>query len=418
MRHPMVVLLFVILFPNQLLAQGESAVPFLLIHPSPDANGRGNVGAVVVSDNPIATLANPGQLGFFSLDGYFAASTYAPKVQWLPSFRRDGLTYNVWAVSSGFNLSDAFSLPFPVGVGIGYSRIDLDLGVFARFNPGGGFIGSYRSYEKSDQLSIGAGVDYIVKLGIGFSFKRIRSTLGPLAGTTTLLEAKPTATDFGLLGHIPVFQIVEEMTDEPVTISSDFRPLLNITFGYAKRNMSDNLVVYIDEQSPDPLPRCVTVGLGVELGLATNVHGRSVKAFTILLAREAEDLLVFRTSGGGSGYQSGLGDIAFYRNVILGKVRDEDRASVHSGLEIGLGEFVYVRAGSFSESPNFGNRNYTTIGFGIRTGGLFKFIPATEGSFVDFMAKHVDLVFDYAEYTAGHYPLDGTKFHAVSIVIR
>jgi hypothetical protein len=50
---------------HQSYSQGESGVPFLLIHPSPEANGRGNTAVAFLSDNPIATLANPAQLGIF-----------------------------------------------------------------------------------------------------------------------------------------------------------------------------------------------------------------------------------------------------------------------------------------------------------------------------------------------------------------
>lgn len=59
-------------------------MPFLVIHPSPEASGWGNVATAVVSDNRIATIANAGQLGMFSLDGMLAASTYSPKTKWLP----------------------------------------------------------------------------------------------------------------------------------------------------------------------------------------------------------------------------------------------------------------------------------------------------------------------------------------------
>src|SRR5512141_1526261 len=122
---PFVLLSIVALSSSSLHAQGESAVPFLLIHPSPEANGWGNVGTAVVSDNPIATISNPAQLGLFSLDNYFSFSSYTPKTVWLPNFGSTDLTYNAWATNAGYNLRNALDLPFPVGIGFGYSRIDL-----------------------------------------------------------------------------------------------------------------------------------------------------------------------------------------------------------------------------------------------------------------------------------------------------
>lgn len=170
-------LFFVILSPNQLTAQGESAVPFLLIHPSPNANGWGNVGTAVVSDNPISVIANPAQLGMFSLDKYFSASTYAPKTQWLPEFGLSDLTYSVWAISGGYNLSNELPLPFPVSIGAGYSRINLNLGEFIRTNESGQEIGRFSAFETSEQFSVGVGLDVYAKLSIGWNFKKIVSSL-------------------------------------------------------------------------------------------------------------------------------------------------------------------------------------------------------------------------------------------------
>lgn len=68
-RLTLFALVFTIAHPRVALPQGEAALPFLLIHSSPEGNGWGNVAVAVVSENPINTITNPAQLGWFSLRG-------------------------------------------------------------------------------------------------------------------------------------------------------------------------------------------------------------------------------------------------------------------------------------------------------------------------------------------------------------
>ena len=174
-------------------AQGETALPFLLISPAPDANGWGGISTAAVSDNAIAMAASPGQLGMFTLREHFSASTYTNKTGWLPVFQKPDLTYNAWALAAGYNLSDVLPLPFPISIGLGYSRIDLDLGTFIITGSGGPEpIGMYHAYEQSKNTTVGVGIEYILRLGVGWTVKDVHSVLGPLGGpdSTGSLEAQ------------------------------------------------------------------------------------------------------------------------------------------------------------------------------------------------------------------------------------
>jgi hypothetical protein len=407
---------------HQSHSQGETAVPFLLIYPSPDANGWGNVGTAVISDNPISTIANPAQLGIFSLSHYFSASSYAPKTNWLPVFGLSDLTYSVWAVQGGYDISKELSLPFPISVGAAYSRIDLNLGEFERRDANNTYLGTFESHEYSENISVAIGVDYFVKAGIGWNFKSIRSVLASVGPQVDGGEAKASATDFGLMIQAPLFDILKKAGTEQINLSTDIEPLFNLTFGYASSNLGNARVVYVDASRTDPLPRNVTIGLNAEIGITMNVNERPWKMFAFTLAREAEDLLVVRKPGGSFEFQSGLGDISFFDNVILGKVNS--RENVHKGWQLNFGDFIFVRGGSFSESPSFGNRNYVTSGFGIRISGLFKTMQVVspesmENTTFAFIAKHFDFGYDHARYDAenGH-PLGRTTFNALTLVIR
>ena len=167
--------------PIETLAQGESGVPFLLISPDPAANGWGEISTAVVSDNPMATIFNPGQLGLFSLDSYFSAGTYVPKTQWLPGFHQSDLTYDVTAVNAGVNLARQFDLDLPISLGIGYSRVYLDLGTFIRTSTSGPQpLATFNAHEKAEAFSVAVGIDYFVRLGVGMSFNNIVSVLSPI----------------------------------------------------------------------------------------------------------------------------------------------------------------------------------------------------------------------------------------------
>ena len=176
------ILLLSLIFSIQktILAQDESAFPFLLISPNPSGNGWGGVSTGVVSDNPTATISNPAQLGFFSLDNYFSASTFVPKTQWLPRFHQSDLTYNVSAINLGVNLSNVFALQLPVSFGMGYSRVYLNLGTFIRTTPS---VETYEAWEKSESFSLGIGVDYVVRIGVGLNIKSIVSRIALLRHT-------------------------------------------------------------------------------------------------------------------------------------------------------------------------------------------------------------------------------------------
>lgn len=405
-------------------AQGESAVPFLMIAPDPGANGWGGVSTAVASENPIATFVNPGQLGLFSLSNYFAASTYAPKTRWLPTFGNPDLTYSVSAVNTGVNLARAFDLKLPISIGMGYSRVFLSLGTFMTTSPSGPeAIARHESWERSECFSLGVGVDYFVRLGVGVNFEKIASNLSSI-GTEQEMgtgRADASATDIGVLLEAPIMDIVAAVKGEPVTLGLGLSPLVNVSAGYAHQNQGRS-VSYVAAAMSDPLPRKAVLGISTELGLVMDANNRPWKVIAFTLAREAEDLLIVRKSDGTFEYQSGLGDLSFSKHVLQGKLDDNERPELHKGWQLEIGEAISIRGGSFRESPNFGARNYSTVGYGIRLGGILRLLTAIDADIpsdatVSFLVTHLDLAYDHAEYvTTG--PLSSTTFNGVSIVIR
>jgi hypothetical protein len=166
-------LAFVLLNTAKSHAQVETAVPFLIIPNSPEGNGMGGIAASLISDNAISTISNPAQLGIFSLNDFFNASTYTPKTPWA-----NGISLDATALNAGINLKKYLDLPTPISFGVGYSRVYFDLGNVNYTSPDNPqTIAAEHEYEKSDNLSFGIGIDYKVKLGLGYSSKWINSKL-------------------------------------------------------------------------------------------------------------------------------------------------------------------------------------------------------------------------------------------------
>ncbi len=403
----------ILAFPGILRAQS-----FLLISPAPDGNGWGNISTAVPSDNPIAVAVNPGQLGFFSLSSIFAASSYTPKTDWLPSFQGD-VTYNAWGLSAGYNVGKLLALPFSLSAGIGYSRIDLDLGTFVRTGSGGPDpIGTFHAFENTMNVSVGIGVEYFVRLGLGWNFKDVYSTLGVIYGDPAISsEANFSTSDFGVILQAPFGSLITCWSDSS---SSGIQPLIDLTLGYSIANRGDESVMYPGSSEQNPLPRFGIGGMSLEIGITKEVLGTRWKILTFTIAREADDLLVTYYPDGTFEYQDGLGDISFLTNVIGGKA-DADGVNSRKGWQLNLAEFVMVRHGSYSELPEQGNRNYSTSGYSLHLAGLVKLVEAlapgsTSGGITSFVRDHIDIAFDHAYYSGG--TLDGTSFDALTLAFR
>ena len=141
--------------PAPTWAQGETAVPFMRITTSPEGNGMGGIRASQPTTDAFAPLANPGQLGLFTLTNLFTAGVYAPRTNWLPQFNLQGLTYGATAFNAGYNFREMLSLPFDLSAGIGYSRVSLDLGTFTVTSSEGPWvIDKFEAEEHYDCYSI------------------------------------------------------------------------------------------------------------------------------------------------------------------------------------------------------------------------------------------------------------------------
>jgi hypothetical protein len=266
--------------------------------------------------------------------------------------------------------------------------------------------------------SVGIGLEYVARLGIGMNFKKITSTM-PYVGpgdTFRELSVTPGATDFGILLEIPIAEIVSRVSPSRLTISNGIEPFLNFTAAYVKTNVGDG-VTYSDYLQSDPLPRTAVVGVSVAAGLSAKVGNANWKVLSLALVHQAEDVLVVRHLDGTYEYKGGIGDLSIGENLIAGRVTGN--VLIRKGWEIGAGEFLSLRGGSVE---GFGY-DYSTSGYSICLGGLVRLLefasPDIAGNpWAAFVGDHIDIQYHSASYGSTDSPLQGTRFQELNLVLR
>lgn len=324
-------------------AQGESAVPFLLIAPNSRASGMGESGTGAV-DDASAIYWNPAALAF--LKGQEISITHA---NWLPQFNLPDLFYD--------HLNYRMDID-AIGGTIGASVTYLSLGEFAVTNSSGPtVIDKFRSFEYA--VTAGYATKAYDDLGIGVNVRFIHSALSPIGteseqgngiastvGFDLALMYRPQTLDIPLLGDIGQ----------------------RFSLGVNLSNLGPK-VTYVDADQADPLPTNLRVGLGYKV-LDDEYNDLQLAVdFSRLLVRRRDD---------------GTSD-PFYKALITswGDGTGLQKVIVSGGAEYWYGSprLIALRIGYFYENPNFGNRKFLTFGAGIRYdlyGFDFSYISASD----------------------------------------
>jgi len=318
---------------NNFFAQGEAAVPFLLLAPDSRAGGIGESGTGL-ADNSAAIFWNPAGIAF--LTGSEVSITHS---NWLPQFNLDlfydYLTYRQYIES----------LDGSVTASITY----MNFGEFVRTSSQSPDpIGTFRSFDAA--LTLGYATKLSNDWGMGFNFRVIHSRLSD----------QPTEHEQGS----------GVATSVSFDIGAMWRPeILNIPFigdmgnrfsiGANLSNLGPK-ITYIDQAQSDPIPT------NFRLGFATRIFEDEYNSLTYTL--DFSKLLVSRVD-------SGKTKDEFYKAIFTAwadqSFGEELRDIVTSmGLEYWYGkpdEFMFaLRTGFFYEDPSYGNRKFITLGAGIR----------------------------------------------------
>lgn len=378
---------------NKTFSQGEAAVPFLLLQPSPSLAAMGQTGTALPTEDPFGFLWNPAQLGYTSQNNNFSFIFYPSKLDWLPELNADW-EVKALAFNLGYNLRDL--IDFPLSVGFGYSNVEFNYGTFNFANP------EPTTFESKDYYhaySIGFGIDYYAQLNAGFTFKSVTSMLsdnppGEVEGVGT---SEPNVVDFGLLINIPVFKLIDE--DMAIELEGDMqlKPDFNFSVGFSKSNIGDE-VYYIDPAQADPLPRIDRLGYGFTAGFDLLGDNFQMKVLNFALTVEADDILISRDSTGWD-YQSTLSDLQFVKNLI--NVEGTKDIVSHIGLKIDLFETVSLSTGHFSGRGFMDVRE--TSGYELKAKGIFKLWALwAKDPFTDFLRDHIDIRYYNTNFFDNH----------------
>ena len=318
---------------------GITAVPFLQIEPDSRATGMGNTG-VAIADNASAVFWNPAGLAFQNQNQ--VSLTHA---NWLPAFNAD-LFYDY--------LVGTYHID---GIGtIGGHITFLNLGEQTRTDETGVELGRFNSFEISSGLSYGFQISDNFAVGTGVRF--IYSSLAD--GRVSGQEINPGASvgvDLSALYKSNTFDVANRQASFNAGIN-----LSNIGPG----------IQYTDNAQKDPLPTVLRAGWAYKM----NIDGNGVN--TLTLSNDISKVMARTERVGGEGSQEfesmGVFEALFNSwgsyerfngtetvNVSLGQ-----QLMYGFGLEYWYDELFALRSGYYYEHPENGNREFITLGAGLR----------------------------------------------------
>ncbi|HMU43822.1 MAG TPA: PorV/PorQ family protein [Ignavibacteriaceae bacterium] len=320
------------MFGKVTYAQGEAAVPFLLLAPDSRAGGLGESGTGL-ADNSAAIFWNPAGIAF--LTGTELSITHS---NWLPQFNLD-LFYDYLTYRQYFEELDG-----SVTASITY----MNFGEFVRTGPDSPDpIGTFRSFDAA--LTLGYATKIDPDWGLGFNFRLIHSRLSDAPTAEEQGSGVATSVSFDVAAMWRPVRFVLPFIDEDIGGK--------LSIGVNLSNLGPK-IYYIDRAQADPIPT------NFRLGFAYKILDDEYNSMIYTL--DFSKLLVSR---------DGATSKEFYQAIFTAWADDsfseELRDIVTSmGLEYWYGspgDFLFaLRSGFFYEDPSYGNRKFLTFGAGIR----------------------------------------------------
>ena len=320
--------------PQAARAQGESAVPFLLIAPNARADAMGESGTGL-GDDAAANFWNPAGLAFQV--GQEVSLTHSA---WLPQFQQSDLFYDYLAYRNYID---------DIGGTFGASITYLSLGEFTETSSDGPEpIGTFRAFEMA--ATVGYATRVTDDFGVGLNLRYIHSSLAPfdVQGQDRKGVASTVSFDIATMWR-------------PSNLG-DIGNMFNV--GLNLSNLGPKLT-YIDADQADPLPTQLRLGIGVDV-LKSQYNNLT---YNIDFAR----VLIRRYPAPTDSNGVVIGDppppddlpkslISAWEDGGLKKV------TIGTGIEYWYGDpkLIGLRFGYFYENPDYGNRKFLTFGAGVR----------------------------------------------------
>lgn len=315
---------------------GITSVPFLQIEPDSRAAGMGNTG-VAIADNASAVFWNPAGLAFQR--GNQVSITHS---EWLPQFNAD-LFYDY--LVGKYYMKDIGTF----GAHITY----LNLGEQQRTSADGQDLGRFNSYELAAGVSYGFNINKNWSLGSGVRF--IYSSLADgQVGGQKVNPGSSIGVDVAAMYKSDQFTFFQR--------DASWNAGLNIS------NIGPQMT-YSNNGQKDPLPTMFRLGWS----FTTNLDKEGINTLTIandvskIMARIGDDgmpdgpLKSLFTSWGSYERNTGTGTVTLSM---------PEQLMIATGVEYWYNDLFAVRSGYYYEDPNNGDREFMTLGAGLR----YKFV--------------------------------------------
>jgi hypothetical protein len=324
-----VVLMGLMLASDSVHAQGNTAVPFLLIAPNSRASGMGE-GGTGLADDASAIYWNPAGLAWQK--GNEVSISHA---NWLPQFHLSDLFYEY------LNFKTSIEDFGTVGASVTY----LNLGTFVQTSEQGPEpIGTFKAFEVS--ATGGVGLKISEDWGLGVNLRFINSRLSPI-GTA---NERGDGIAYNVSGDIAAMykpkHLMLPFTD--IDVGDHFSMGVNLS------NLGPK-VVYIDAAQADPLPT------QLRLGFAFVPYKDEYNRFTVVM--DFSKLMVYKDTSGATDPLPKALLTSLTKPGFNSLMKSIDRSI---GVEYSYNDWVALRLGYFFEDPSFGNRNFLTFGAGLR----------------------------------------------------
>lgn len=335
-------------------------------------------GCVVMTVEPHSPLYNPASLGLIHFDRKFTLSLPS-KTDWnFWENMHDVTTVSTVSIGSSRTLRrpDQFG-QISVSVGAAYSYLKYS-------NQSGAGAGQEIYNSSSHNFSAGVGIEMTraVRLGIGYTIKRVSVNLGP---STELgpegPEGHSNAYDLGVIAEARVHEFWPHKFYLNRSQSHFAHVELTTTVGYVRANSGHH--VAFDASTYDvELPKFTRLGYGMYTALLVNQS--SIFSFRLVTETEKDDMYGFRPIP-------------------------------KSGREFGFLGAFYYRTGSFDES------NLKTKGYGFSLHGLVSCAETAGllhrgGWLKNHLLDNLDVTLDYAHLEIGG-PIDNTKLLALTLTL-
>jgi len=329
-NNVLILLVMLVFSISNLFAQGEAAVPFLLIAPGARPGGMGEAGVAYAND-ATAIFWNPAGLAFQYEDPEkdSKGEVSLMHAKWLPQFNFSDLWYDFLA--SRYYIED-------IGM-IGASITFLNLGKNVATDEVGNELGTFDSFEYAITASYATKLKDNLSLGVNLKFIQSNLTDRNLQVGSENRDGRSSgfALDLGVMWK-PAWSFLNN----------------RLTLGANLSNFGPKMT-YIDEAQADPLPT------NLRLGMAYKILDDEFNKITLVY--DTNRLLVVRDSSSSDNVFKAV----FYSAWVEGRFKDRINKFTHSiGLEYWYGNFIALRAGYFYEHENFGGRKFMTFGGGIK----------------------------------------------------